>query len=117
MNLTWFAKQAVPTAFLGRLGDLQLAASTLGYSFANVTGFAVLSGLCGAMEPICGQAHGVGKLPYCAGRCSGPRSCSSPPPYPSRSSRRASTLSCCGSANSPTSWTRPGPTCSAFSRT
>ena len=62
MNLTWFAKQAVTTAFLGHLGDLQLAAGTLGYSFANVTGFAVLSGLCGAMEPICGQAHGAGNV-------------------------------------------------------
>ncbi|KAG0546547.1 hypothetical protein BDA96_01G003800 [Sorghum bicolor] len=62
MNLTWFAKQAVTTAFLGRLGDLQLAAGTLGYSFANVTGFAVLTGLCGAMEPICGQAHGAGNV-------------------------------------------------------
>ncbi|KAG2544368.1 protein DETOXIFICATION 56-like [Panicum virgatum] len=59
MNLTWFAKLAVSTAFLGRLGDLELAAGTLGYSFANVTGFAVLTGLCGAMEPICGQAHGA----------------------------------------------------------
>ncbi|EMS48305.1 MATE efflux family protein DTX1 [Triticum urartu] len=60
MNLTWFAKQAVTTAFLGRLGDLQLAAGTLGFSFANATGFAVLTGLCGAMDPICGQAHGAG---------------------------------------------------------
>ncbi|CAL4920230.1 unnamed protein product [Urochloa decumbens] len=60
MNLTWFAKLAVTTAFLGRLGELQLAAGTLGYSFANVTGFAVLTGLCAAMEPICGQAHGAG---------------------------------------------------------
>ncbi|XP_062213907.1 protein DETOXIFICATION 56-like [Phragmites australis] len=59
MNLTWFAKMAVTTAFLGRLGDLELAAGTLGFSFANVTGFAVLTGLCGAMEPICGQAHGA----------------------------------------------------------
>ncbi|TKV90061.1 hypothetical protein SEVIR_9G003400v4 [Setaria viridis] len=59
MNLTWFAKLAVTTAFLGRLGEMELAAGTLGYSFANVTGFAVLSGLCGAMEPICGQAHGA----------------------------------------------------------
>ncbi|XP_066374758.1 protein DETOXIFICATION 56-like [Miscanthus floridulus] len=62
MNLTWFDKQAVTMAFLGRLGDLQLAAVTLGYSFANVTGFADLSGLCGAMAPICGQAHGTGNV-------------------------------------------------------
>uniref|UniRef100_A0ACD5UNH7 Uncharacterized protein n=1 Tax=Avena sativa TaxID=4498 RepID=A0ACD5UNH7_AVESA len=60
MNLTWFAKQALTTAFLGRLGDLELAAGTLGFSFANATGFAVLTGLCGAMDPICGQAHGAG---------------------------------------------------------
>ena len=59
MNLTWFAKQAVTTAFLGCLGDLQLAVGTLGYSFANVTGFAILSG---AMEPICRQAHGTGNV-------------------------------------------------------
>ncbi|KAJ1292608.1 hypothetical protein BS78_01G002800 [Paspalum vaginatum] len=63
MNLTWFAKLAVTTAFLGRLGELELAAGTLGYSFANVTGFAVLSGLCGAMDPICGQAHGARNVP------------------------------------------------------
>lgn len=62
MNLTWFAKMAVTTAFLGRLGELELAAGTLGFSFANVTGFAVLTGLCGAMEPICGQAHGAGNV-------------------------------------------------------
>ncbi|KAL5217617.1 hypothetical protein ABZP36_018301 [Zizania latifolia] len=62
MNLTWFAKLAITTAFLGRLGDLQLAAGTLGFSFANVTGFAVLSGLCAAMDPICGQAHGASNV-------------------------------------------------------
>lgn len=59
MNLTWFAKIASTTVFLGRLGELQLAGGTLGLTFANVTGFSVLNGLCGAMEPICGQAHGA----------------------------------------------------------
>ncbi|CAL9029646.1 unnamed protein product [Prunus brigantina] len=59
MNLTWFAKIATTTAFLGRLGELQLAGGTLGFTFANVTGFSVLNGLCGAMEPICGQASGA----------------------------------------------------------
>ncbi|KAJ4769131.1 Protein DETOXIFICATION [Rhynchospora pubera] len=58
MNLTWFAKQTMTTAFLGRLGDLELAAGSLGFTLANVTGFSVLTGLCGAMEPICGQAFG-----------------------------------------------------------
>ncbi|WCJ26067.1 MATE efflux family protein [Euphorbia peplus] len=59
MNLTWFAKIAITTAFLGRLGELRLAGGTLGFTFANVTGFSVLNGLCGAMEPICGQAYGA----------------------------------------------------------
>jgi MATE family multidrug resistance protein len=59
MNLTWFAKIAITTAFLGRLGELKLAGGALGLTFANVTGFSVLNGLCGAMEPICGQAYGA----------------------------------------------------------
>ncbi|KAJ7952428.1 Protein DETOXIFICATION [Quillaja saponaria] len=62
MNLTWFAKIAITTAFLGRLGELNLAGGTLGFTFANVTGFSVLNGLCGVMEPICGQAHGAKNL-------------------------------------------------------
>ncbi|KAJ6832179.1 protein DETOXIFICATION 56 [Iris pallida] len=60
MNLTWFAKTAITTIFLGRLGEVSLAGGTLGFTFANVTGFSVLIGLCGAMEPICGQGHGAG---------------------------------------------------------
>ncbi|EXC17839.1 MATE efflux family protein DTX1 [Morus notabilis] len=59
MNLTWFIRTAITTAFLGRLGELQLAGGALGFTFANVTGFSVLNGLCGAMEPICGQACGA----------------------------------------------------------
>lgn len=59
MNLTWFAKISITTAFLGRLGELQLAGGALGFTFANVTGFSVLNGLCSAMEPICGQAYGA----------------------------------------------------------
>ncbi|KAM0946690.1 putative multi antimicrobial extrusion protein [Dioscorea sansibarensis] len=59
MNSTWFIKTAITTAFLGRLGELELAAGTLGFTFANVTGFSILTGLCWAMEPICGQAHGA----------------------------------------------------------
>ncbi|KAJ8766197.1 hypothetical protein K2173_021714 [Erythroxylum novogranatense] len=59
MNLTWFAKIVITTIFLGRLGKLPLAGGALGFTFANVTGFSVLNGLCGAMEPICGQAYGA----------------------------------------------------------
>ncbi|RXH97369.1 hypothetical protein DVH24_036037 [Malus domestica] len=59
VNLTWFAKIGITTAFLGRLGELQLAGGTLGFTFANVTSFSVLNGLFAAMEPICGQAFGA----------------------------------------------------------
>lgn len=59
MNMTWFVKLVITTAFLGRLGELQLAGGALGLTFANVTGFSVLNGLCGVMEPICGQAYGA----------------------------------------------------------
>ncbi|KAF6160228.1 hypothetical protein GIB67_018997 [Kingdonia uniflora] len=59
MNLTWFLKITVTMAFLGRLGELQLAGGALGFTFANVTGYSVLNGLCCAMEPICGQAYGA----------------------------------------------------------
>ncbi|MQM10969.1 hypothetical protein Taro_043870 [Colocasia esculenta] len=59
-NLAWFAKTTITTMFLGRLGELQLAGGMLGFTFANVTGISVLTGLCGAMDPICGQAYGAG---------------------------------------------------------
>lgn len=59
MNFTWFAKITITTAFLGRLGELPLSGATLGFTFANVTGFSVLNGLCFAVEPICGQAFGA----------------------------------------------------------
>ncbi|KAL4188058.1 hypothetical protein AMTRI_Chr09g42230 [Amborella trichopoda] len=59
MNLMWFTKLIISTAFLGHLGPLNLAGGALGLTFANVTGFSVLSGLTGAMEPICGQAFGA----------------------------------------------------------
>ncbi|KAJ0910117.1 hypothetical protein HanRHA438_Chr06g0248811 [Helianthus annuus] len=42
MNLLWFAKLAITTAFLGRLGELELASGSLGFMFANVTGFSIL---------------------------------------------------------------------------
>ncbi|XP_031123939.1 protein DETOXIFICATION 56-like [Ipomoea triloba] len=59
MNFTWFAKIAITTAFLGRLGELALSGATLGFTFANVTGFSVLNGLSYAVEPIAGQAFGA----------------------------------------------------------
>ncbi|CAL0331680.1 unnamed protein product [Lupinus luteus] len=57
MNLAWFTKTTITTAFLGRLGELSLAGGALGVTFANVTGFSILNGICGAVETICGQAQ------------------------------------------------------------
>ncbi|XP_010529512.1 PREDICTED: protein DETOXIFICATION 56 [Tarenaya hassleriana] len=59
MNLIWFGKLTTTTVFLGRQGELELAGSSLGFTFANVSGFSVLYGLSAAMEPICGQAFGA----------------------------------------------------------
>lgn len=59
MNLAWMGKYVITTVFLGRLGELQLAGGVLGFTFGNVTGYSVLTGLCCAMEPICGQACGA----------------------------------------------------------
>ncbi|KAL9242868.1 hypothetical protein vseg_016826 [Gypsophila vaccaria] len=59
MNLAWLAKQPITMAFLGHLGEIQLAGAALGYTLANVTGYSVLAGLAWAMGPICGQAHGA----------------------------------------------------------
>jgi hypothetical protein len=59
MNVMWFARFIISTMFLGRLGSLQLAGGTMALTFANVTGFSVLMGLAGGMEPICGQAYGA----------------------------------------------------------
>ncbi|KAF6141721.1 hypothetical protein GIB67_027899 [Kingdonia uniflora] len=45
--------------FLGRLGDIELAAGSLAIAFANITGYSVLSGLALGMEPLCAQAFGA----------------------------------------------------------
>ncbi|CAF2026882.1 unnamed protein product [Brassica napus] len=59
MNLLWFGKITSTSVFLGRQGKHNLACGSLGFSFANATGFAVLYGISAAMEPICGQAFGA----------------------------------------------------------
>lgn len=59
MNVLWFARFIISTMFLGRLGGLQLAGGTMALTFANVTGFSILTGLAGGIEPICGQAYGA----------------------------------------------------------
>ncbi|OAE28001.1 hypothetical protein AXG93_2646s1030 [Marchantia polymorpha subsp. ruderalis] len=59
MNIMWFARFIISTMFLGHLGGLELAGGTMALTFANVTGFSILMGLSGGMEPLCCQAFGA----------------------------------------------------------
>nr|CAD1844292.1 unnamed protein product [Ananas comosus var. bracteatus] len=59
MNSTWFARTAITTAFLGRLGELPSPRGPLGSPSQTSRASPSSRGLCWAMEPICGQAHGA----------------------------------------------------------
>ncbi|XP_006661457.2 protein DETOXIFICATION 49 [Oryza brachyantha] len=56
-----YLRSLVSMIFLGRLGQLPLAGGSLALGFANITGYSVLSGLAGGMDPVCGQAFGAGR--------------------------------------------------------
>ncbi|XP_020528393.1 protein DETOXIFICATION 18 isoform X3 [Amborella trichopoda] len=58
-NLCVYSMTLVPVMFAGHLGDLELAGSTLANSWAFVSGFALLMGLSGALETLCGQGYGA----------------------------------------------------------
>ncbi|XP_074313424.1 protein DETOXIFICATION 19-like [Silene latifolia] len=58
-NVIFYLIPVVSVMFAGHLGDLQLAASTLANSWANVTGYAIMTGLSVALETLCGQAYGA----------------------------------------------------------
>lgn len=58
-NVAYFFIPLVSVMFAGHLGDLQLAASNLANSWANVTGFMFLVGLSGSLETLCGQGFGA----------------------------------------------------------
>ncbi|KAK8983458.1 hypothetical protein V6N11_073870 [Hibiscus sabdariffa] len=58
-NVFYFSITMVSVMFAGHLGDVELAASTLANSWANVTGFAFMVGLSGALETLCGQGFGA----------------------------------------------------------
>ncbi|CAN6293831.1 unnamed protein product [Urochloa humidicola] len=53
------AIQIVSVMFVGHLGELPLAGTSLAASLANVTGFSFLSGMAGALSTLCGQAFGA----------------------------------------------------------
>ncbi|XP_031379557.1 protein DETOXIFICATION 51-like [Punica granatum] len=57
--LILYSRSIISMLFLGRLGDLELAAGSLAIAFANITGYSVLSGLALGMEPLCSQAFGA----------------------------------------------------------
>ncbi|CAN6218446.1 unnamed protein product [Urochloa humidicola] len=60
-GILFYMRSLVSMVFLGRLGQLPLAGGSLALGFANITGYSVLSGLAGGMDPVCGQAFGAGR--------------------------------------------------------
>ncbi|XP_043701904.1 protein DETOXIFICATION 19-like [Telopea speciosissima] len=58
-SVSYYCITLISVMFAGHLGDLELAASTLANSWAMVTGFALMTGLSGALETLCGQGYGA----------------------------------------------------------
>ncbi|MQL97438.1 hypothetical protein Taro_030129 [Colocasia esculenta] len=58
-NVSYYCIPLISVMFAGHLGELELAGSTLANSWATVTGFALLTGLSGALETLCGQGYGA----------------------------------------------------------
>ncbi|KAK4487226.1 hypothetical protein RD792_006546 [Penstemon davidsonii] len=58
-NVTYYFIPLVSVMFAGHLGDLELAGSNLANSWAAVSGFALMVGLSGALETLCGQGYGA----------------------------------------------------------
>ncbi|XP_008452139.2 protein DETOXIFICATION 16-like [Cucumis melo] len=51
--------QMISVMFVGHLGQLPLASASMATSFAAVTGFSLLNGMCSALETFCGQSYGA----------------------------------------------------------
>lgn len=58
-NIILYSRSMLSMVFLGRIGDVELAAGSLAIAFANITGYSVMSGLALGMEPLCSQAFGA----------------------------------------------------------
>ncbi|KAF8364900.1 hypothetical protein HHK36_033110 [Tetracentron sinense] len=58
-NLSYYSITLISVMFAGHLGQSELAGSTLANSWATVTGFALMTGLSGALETLCGQGYGA----------------------------------------------------------
>ncbi|WOK99921.1 protein DETOXIFICATION 12-like [Canna indica] len=59
VTMSQFLVQVFSTMIVGHLGQLDLAAASVAFSLANVTGFSLLSGMANGLETLCGQAYGA----------------------------------------------------------
>ncbi|KAK4778519.1 hypothetical protein SAY86_006047 [Trapa natans] len=58
-NVFYYCIRLVSVMLAGHLGELELASATLANTWTAVTGFAIMIGLSGALETLCGQAFGA----------------------------------------------------------
>ncbi|XP_004488731.1 protein DETOXIFICATION 19-like isoform X1 [Cicer arietinum] len=58
-NLFYYLITLVSVMLVGHLGELQLAGATLANSWFSVTGVALMVGLSGSLETLCGQGFGA----------------------------------------------------------
>ncbi|KAK9150157.1 hypothetical protein Syun_008466 [Stephania yunnanensis] len=58
-NVSHFFITLISVMVAGHIGDLELASSNLANSWGTVTGFALMTGLSGALETLCGQGYGA----------------------------------------------------------
>lgn len=61
MGVLTFLINMISAMFVGHLGKLELASSSVATSLAAVTGYSTMLGLSGALETLCGQAYGAKK--------------------------------------------------------
>ncbi|KAI4970037.1 hypothetical protein ZWY2020_000951 [Hordeum vulgare] len=61
-TLSLFAVSSVTTVFVGHLGNLPLAAASIGLSVFNTFSLGFLLGMGSALETLCGQAFGAGQV-------------------------------------------------------
>ncbi|XP_020179793.1 protein DETOXIFICATION 34 [Aegilops tauschii subsp. strangulata] len=61
-TLSLFAVSSVTTVFVGHLGNLPLAAASIGLSVFSTFSFGFLLGMGSALETLCGQAFGAGQV-------------------------------------------------------
>ncbi|KAF6151507.1 hypothetical protein GIB67_016319 [Kingdonia uniflora] len=58
-SVSYYSITMISVMFAGHLGQLELSGATLGNSWVTVTGIALMTGISGALETLCGQGYGV----------------------------------------------------------